>query len=63
LATGNVTTFAGNGNPGHADGLASNAMFNQPAGLAFDGLGNLFVADYDNQQIRRITKTGSFIQC
>jgi hypothetical protein len=53
-----VTTFAGNGYKGHADGDASNATFNGPLGVAFDTSGNLFVADFENHQIRKITEKG-----
>lgn len=55
--TGLVSTFAGNpGRAGYLDG--SNAFFNFPSGLALDDSGNLFVADSQNQLIRRITPNG-----
>jgi gliding motility-associated-like protein len=55
---GDVTTFAGNGSPGNADGMGTAASFNHPIGLAFDVNGNLFVTDFANYQVRKITLTG-----
>ncbi|HLJ74951.1 MAG TPA: hypothetical protein VKU62_10225 [Thermoanaerobaculia bacterium] len=52
---GTVTTFAGStGQPGSSDGVGALAHFNQPSALAFDALGNLYVADTGNNAIRRI---------
>jgi sugar lactone lactonase YvrE len=52
---GSVTTVAGApGIAGFADGLSVAARFNHPTGLAFDSLGNLYVADSGNHAIRRI---------
>jgi sugar lactone lactonase YvrE len=53
-----VTTLAGNGTAGNQNGTGSNATFNQPVGLAVDALGNVFVADYINHLIRKITPAG-----
>jgi len=56
--TGVVTTLAGNVNPGFADGTGSAASFNEPAGVAVDGNGNVYVADCANYSIRKITAAG-----
>ena len=57
---GIITTFAGNGSEGYAgDGAAANkATLWFPAALALDGSGNLFVADFGNSTIRKITSAG-----
>jgi len=55
---GFVTTLAGNGTQGTADGIGMNARFNAPRGIAVDLSGNLHVADTGNSKVRRITPTG-----
>jgi sugar lactone lactonase YvrE len=57
---GLVTTLAGNpGHMGTADGLGSAALFNDPATLAVDPTGNVYVADGGANTIRRITPDGT----
>jgi hypothetical protein len=52
---GEVVTVAGTvGVSGSADGPASAATFNAPAGLALDGAGGLLVADSENNALRRV---------
>jgi uncharacterized protein (TIGR03437 family) len=57
---GKITTIAGNGSLGYqGDGVAAlNAFFGDPAALAVDKLGNLYVADTDNGMIRKIDLNG-----
>ena len=56
IVAGNVSTFAGSPqNWGSADGAGTNALFNGPVGLAFDRRTNLFVADANNDTLRKIT--------
>ena len=55
--TGQLTVVAGNGTPGFSgdNGLATNAQLNQPAGIAVDLAGNLYIADTLNNRIRRVS--------
>ena len=56
---GQVLTVAGTaGVSGSSDGAGSVALFNHPAGIALDRLGNVYVADRDNFVIRKIAPTG-----
>ncbi|MBD2723917.1 NHL repeat-containing protein [Hymenobacter armeniacus] len=55
---GVVTTLAGSGTAGAADGVGAAASFNAPAGVAVDALGTVYVADQGNHRIRRITAAG-----
>jgi sugar lactone lactonase YvrE len=58
-SAGNVTTFAGDGDAGFADGPSGSAQFAEPAGLSFDPVGNLIVADSYGDRIRRIDPVGN----
>lgn len=55
---GYVTTVAGNGVNADKDGVGSNASFRNPASIALDGLGNLYVGDAGSQKIRKVILTG-----
>ena len=56
---GTVTTFAGSGAIGSAEGIGTAASFYYPAGMAVDANDNLLVADYGNNKIRKITPNGT----
>ncbi|HEX7681630.1 MAG TPA: NHL repeat-containing protein [Thermoanaerobaculia bacterium] len=57
--SGLVTTLAGlAGSRGSTDATGSAARFDVPAGVAVDGSGNVYVSEYFNNTIRRITRTG-----
>ena len=56
----NWTTIAGLTNTiGSSDGTNSGALFNQPYGVALDGSGNVYVADYGADTIRKMTRVGT----
>ena len=54
-----IGTLAGTGSAGHQDGPLATATFNGPDGLAKDPAGNLYVVDYGNNCIRKITPQGT----
>ena len=56
-----VQTLAGqNGSAGSADGSGVNARFNQVRLLAVDGSGNVYVADWGNNSLRRVRPNEGF---
>ena len=55
-----VTTFAGSGTAGSADGVGPAASFSGPRGIAYCPKDkSLYVADRDNNEIRKITMDGT----
>lgn len=54
-AAGVVSTLAGSGTATIYDATGTDASFNTPTGLALDSKGVLYVADYNNHTIRKIT--------
>jgi len=58
IATGEVTTFAGSGIEGSANGFGVTAEFSRPIGITNDGI-SLYVTDFKNEQIRKIVITNA----
>jgi len=58
---GTISTIAGNGHPGFGgdNGPAAAAQLNQPYDVALDPAGNLYIADFGNQRVRRIGGDGN----
>jgi hypothetical protein len=54
--SGIISTLAGNGNTGYSGdgGQATAAELDSPMGITFDVIGNLYIADRDNQRIREV---------
>ena len=59
-AGGIITTVAGNGTTGFSGdgGPATSAFLDSPYGVAVDASGNLFIADYGNNRIRKVSASG-----
>jgi sugar lactone lactonase YvrE len=62
-ATGIITTVAGSGAQGYSGdgGAATSAMLNWPYGVAVDSSGNLYIADWGNQRIRKVNAATGII--
>eukprot|EP00960_Hanusia_phi_P039596 753949-Hanusia_phi.AAC.1 len=58
---GMVSTVAGSGKMGWADGAGAKARFNSPQGMCVDRSDNIYVADYGNERIRKINKEGEVV--
>ncbi|MFY8032907.1 MAG: hypothetical protein ACOVMN_00210, partial [Flexibacteraceae bacterium] len=59
--SGTVSTFAGTNTAGSTDGTLTNARFNQPSGILINTAGEIFVADYGNHKIRKISADGTTV--
>ncbi|HTY96186.1 MAG TPA: hypothetical protein VMB91_04045 [Solirubrobacteraceae bacterium] len=59
ISGGQVTTIAGDGDAGFANGRGNAAQFSGPTGIAVDSQGILYVADYDNGVVREIDLAGN----
>ena len=60
VTTGIISSVAGNASHGGSssngdDGPATNAELIRPQGLAFDGMGNLFISDTGNSIVRKVS--------
>jgi len=57
---GIITTIAGNGVAGYSGdgGPATSAQLNHPYRIAIDTIGNVYVVDYNNRRLRKITPAG-----
>lgn len=53
-----VVTLAGSSTPGDRDGLRDAAKFNNPVNVILSPAGDVFVADFDNSKIRKVTPFG-----
>ena len=60
-ARGTITTVAGTGRSSYGGdgGPAARAHLSTPVGLAFDGVGNLYIADHHDHRIRRVDNRGT----
>lgn len=58
--SGTITTVVGTGSPGFSGdgGPATGAQLNNPQGLALDASGNLYIADYGNNRVRKLAPNG-----
>jgi uncharacterized protein (TIGR03437 family) len=57
VSNGVITTIAGNGTLGFSgdNGPATSAQLNEPMGVAVDSAGNVYISDFGNNRIRRVS--------
>ena len=60
-AAGTITTVAGTGERGYSGdgGPATEAQINRPTSVTLDGAGNLYIADFSNNRIRKVDAAGT----
>ena len=58
LAGSGPSTYAGSNGGGYVDGPGNTARFKGPSGVAVDAQGTVYVADYGNERIRKISPAG-----
>ena len=58
ITSAGVATIVAGSTAGYANGAVSSAQFNAPGDVKIDGAGNLYVADFNNNAIRKITPAG-----
>jgi sugar lactone lactonase YvrE len=59
--SGTITTVAGDGSAGFSGdgGPATNAQLAGPYGVAVDAAGNLYIADFQNSRVRKVSTSGT----
>ncbi|MFY0510159.1 RICIN domain-containing protein [Streptomyces anulatus] len=59
-ADGQISTVAGTGSAGYGgdDGPATSAKLNTPLGVVVDSTGVLYISDYQNHRVRKVTPDG-----
>ena len=57
VSSGVITTVAGNGPAGFSgdNGPATSAQLSEPTGIAVDSAGNLYIADFENNRVRKVS--------
>jgi sugar lactone lactonase YvrE len=55
VSGGTITTFAGGGSSLGDGGRATSATLSSPYGVAVDGQGNVYIADYGNHRVRKVS--------
>jgi NHL repeat len=60
MSTGIINAYAGTTTPGFSGdgGPASTAQMDEPAGIAIDAAGNLYVSDWGNERVRKVNASG-----
>lgn len=59
--SGSVSTLAGTGSPGFFDGPAGSARFRSPSGIAVDAARNVYITDFRNNAIRKLTRATGMV--